>query len=148
MAQRIINFRGKSIISDEWLYGNFYDDGGEIYILPTNLLGIDDYEKFQVDPDTVGQYTGIIDKTGNGIYEGDIVECVSWNEYFSKPKTGEVMQPFRRRMYVDFRKGAFKMVESMPAPMKDNEWDIIYNGDLEIVGNRYDNYELLNKGLC
>ena len=48
-------------------------------------------------------------------------------------------------MYVGFRKGGFKMVEPMPEPLKDREWDIIYNGDIEIVGNIHDNPELLKR---
>ena len=95
--------------------------------------------------ETVGQYTGLKDKNDKPIYEGDIVECVSWNEYFTNPATGEVMQPFRRKMYVDFRKGGFKMVEPMPYGIEVREWDIIYNGDIEIIGNIHDNPELLNK---
>lgn len=92
---------------------------------------------------TLGQFTGCLDKNKNRIYEGDIVECVSWNEYFSNPKTGEVMQPFRRKMFVDYRKGGFKLVEPMPEPMKDNEWDIIYNGDIVVIGNIHDDQKLL-----
>ena len=83
---------------------------------------------------------------GQDIYEGDIVECVSWNEYFSKD--GQPMEPFRRKMYVDFRNGAFVMVEPMPEPLQDHEWPIIYNGDITIIGNRFDNPELIaNKSL-
>lgn len=95
--------------------------------------------------DTLGEFTGCYDKKHNRIFEGDIVECVSWNEYFTNSTTGEVMEPFRRRMYVEFRNGGFKMVEPMPRPMKDNVWDIIYNGDILVIGNIYDNPELLKK---
>ena len=93
--------------------------------------------------DTLGQFTGLYDKKHNRIFEGDIVECVSWNEYFSKD--GQPMEAFRRRMYVDFRNGGFKMVEPMPEPMKDNEWDIICNGDIQVIGNIYDNPEMIDK---
>ena len=95
--------------------------------------------------ETVGQFTGCYDKDKQRIYEGDIVECVSWNEYFSNPETGDVMQPFRRRMHVEFRNGGFKMIEPMPSPMKDNIWDIIYYGDIIVIGNMADNPELIKK---
>ena len=95
-----------------------------------------------VQEETIGEFSGLQDKTGRDIYEGDIVECVSWNEYFSKD--GQPMEPFRRKMYVDFRKGAFVMVEPMPEPLQDHEWPIIYNGDIIIIGNRFDNPELLS----
>ena len=93
-------------------------------------------------------YAGIYiryDKNNKKMYEGDIVECVSWNEFFSNNTTGDVMEPFRRRMYISFRNGGFKMIEPMPRPMKDNVWDIIYDGDIKVIGNIYDNPELLNK---
>ena len=145
---RIIKFRGKTE-GGEWIKGNlaFYreDDGEDVTcIVGDKRNEVDACVEFTpVDPKTVGQFTALHDKNNRGIYEGDIVECVSWNEYFTNPATGEVMQPFRRKMYVDFRKGGFKMVEPMPEPMKDNEWDIICNGDIEIIGNIYDNPELI-----
>ena len=139
---REIEFRGKRLDNDEWVYGDLmHDNHGGCYIYPLDAKNL--YTENKVDPDTVGQFTGLHDKNNRGIYEGDIVECVSWNEYFTNPATGEVMQPFRRKMYVDFRKGGFKIVEPMPEPMKDNEWDIICNGDIEIIGNIYDNPELI-----
>ena len=141
---RQIKFRGRGIAGDhkgEWGYGDL-SHGRTITIwLEEKHYG----HGFEVDPATVGQYTGLTDKDGREIYEGDIVECVSWNEYFSSPETGGVMEPFRRRMTVEFRNGGFKMVEPMPEPMKDNVWDIIYNGDIMVVGNIHDNPELMDK---
>lgn len=95
--------------------------------------------------ETVGQFTGCLDKDKRRIFEGDIVECVSWNEYFSNPETGEVMKPFRRIMYVDYRNGSFKMIEPMPPALKDNVWDLICNGDVTVIGNIHDNPELIKK---
>lgn len=146
---RIIKFRGKTE-GGEWIKGNLVcyreDDGEDVTcIVGDKRNEVDACVEFTpVDPKTVGQFTALYDKNNRGIYEGDIVECVSWNEYFTNPATGEVMQPFRRKMYIDFRKGGFKMVEPMPEPMKDNEWDIICNGDIEIIGNIYDNPELIH----
>ena len=97
---------------------------------------------FEVIPETIGQYTGLTDKNGKRIFEGDIVECVSWNEYFSKDD--KPMEPFRRKMFVDYRKGGFKIVEPMPEPMKDNEWDIICNGDIVVIGNIHDDPQLID----
>lgn len=133
---RTIKFRGKDSLSNTWEYGDLVqhtlaDGTQKASIVKT-------YETYDVMPETVGQFTGLIDKNGKEIYEGDIVECVSWNEYFTNSDTGEVMQPFRRIMYVDFRNGGFKMVEKMSPQMKDNEWDIIYNGDIVVIGNIYE----------
>lgn len=137
---REIKFRAQDIASNKWLFGDLRHHKDDVCIFDQGGT-----KGEQVKRETVGQYTGLKDKNDKPIYEGDIVECVSWNEYFTNPVTGEVMQPFRRKMYVDFRKGGFKMVEPMPYGIEVREWDIIYNGDIEIIGNIHDNPELLNK---
>ena len=136
---REIKFRGKSKRDGEWFYGNYYDKDtkGNTHILTLERGCL------VIDPETVGQFTGLTDKNGQEIYEDDIVECVSWNEYFSKG--GQPIEPFRRKMYIDFRKGAFVMVEPMPEPLSDNEWSIIYDGDIIVIGNIYDNPELIKR---
>ena len=144
---REIMFRAKTIKGGQWIEGDLFRAGTELSDGKFAISYWDDEDGWMnenVQSGTIGQFTGLKDKKGTEIFEGDIVECVSWNEYFSKD--GQPMEPFRRKMYVDFRKGGFKMVEPMPEPMKDNEWDIIFNGDIEIIGNIYDNPELINKG--
>lgn len=136
---RDIEFRGKLKSNNEWIYG-YLTDINEIS--DVNEVAA---PRREVDEDTVGQWTGLYDKNNKKMYEGDIVECVSWNEFFSDNTTGDVMEPFRRRMYISFRNGGFKIIEPMPRPMKDNVWDIIYNGDIKVIGNIHDNPELLNK---
>jgi len=160
---REIKFRAKPVYKGgkiaPWVYGTFKyipcnvvspgaTDNGRRELRHDKGIIIDSYYHGETEVlcDTVGQYTGCRDHSGKPIYEGDIVECVSWNEYFSKD--GQPMEPFRRKMYVDFRKGAFVMVEPMPEPLQDHEWPIIYNGDITIIGNRFDNPELIaNKSL-
>ena len=146
---REILFRGKCVsdskYAGEWVTGGYVAPDADCKKRNEGLIveyfGGNTTITYHVDPDTVGQFTGLVDKNGVKIFEGDIVECVSWNEYFSKD--GQPMESFRRKMYVDFRKGGFKMIEPMPEPMKDNEWDIIYNGNIVVIGNIHDNPELL-----
>ena len=153
---RKILFRGKDL-DGVWRHGSlvdnvfFYADTkkGVPYIFDVEdvdyscLADLEDGEGFyELRPETIGQFTGLTDKNGKRIFEGDIVECVSWNEYFSKDD--KPMEPFRRKMFVDYRKGGFKIVEPMPEPMKDNEWDIICNGDIVVIGNIHDDPQLID----
>ena len=144
---REIIFRGKRADNGEWVNGNLYTDKNKTEIL--KLCVWENYNNrevvcnFPIDKATVGQFIGVKDKDGNKIFEGDIVECVSWNEYFSDPTTGKVMEPFRRRMEVVFMAGGFKLVEHLPQPCKDNVWNMIVEGDLTVIGNIHDNPELL-----
>ena len=129
---RDYKFRGKSLMTGKWLYGSLYWDGAEYYILPNIPLGASDYEDYIVDQNTIGQYTGMKDKHGNEICEGDIIR-------------------FRDSIddIVEFRHGAFGYygIESFVALAGNSNFTFNpYNTDksFEVIGNVTDNVELLN----
>lgn len=128
---RDIKFRGKTEVSGKWSYGNLCIriDGAMIITPDETPLGT--YGK--VDRNTVGQYTGLHDKNGTEIYEGDIVHIPdNWEEYgWTSGKN----------YAIDFKEGRFRLKPKY----KPNAigYDLEHTDELEVIGNIYDNPELL-----
>ena len=87
---RDTHFRGRSIITGQWRYGHLVTDGVHFYIfnsrhfIPTNRA---DFPRHEVDPSTVGQYTGLRDHHSNMLYEGDYVTVTHKQPILNGPST-------------------------------------------------------------
>ena len=137
---REILFRGKILGLTDWSYG-YYAKSGENHFI---LLDTDNEDNYSiVDPETVGQYTGLTDKNGERIFEGDIVELYDRN-YDTK-----------WRAVVEFGNpnGNYSWGWQLnPIGKVDINTDILCWVEMEetgayceVIGNRWDNKELLNE---
>lgn len=128
---REIKFRGKRISNGKWLYGDLKQDNMcGCYIYPLENIGLR-----QVLSCTVGQYTGLKDKNGKEIYEGDIIGCHNPNIkhlIFFNEKQGRFMAALNGDIENDYY-GV--------CGLDDSRW----NATKEVIGNIYDNPELLTK---
>lgn len=127
---REILFRGKRIANGEWVQGYICRYGWtgkeKDYIIPDYASALYTAE---IDPETIGQYTGIVDKYGMKIFEGDIV----WNDYDNgKGK-------------VEWDNDMAKFIITFSTFTID--FDNIYGDELDVIGNVYDNPELLKGGI-
>lgn len=126
---RDILFKGKRKDNGKWVYGNYAvadNNGKQQYFIFQNKAF-----EFEVDPETVGQYTGLTDKNGKKIFEGDILRVAYHPE---------------QDVIIEWSDGSFRFRRA------NNPKDCVYStirymqnamSGLKIVGNIHDNPELL-----
>ena len=120
---REVIFRGKRADNGEWIEGSLLgidwcDKPSTYSIAPNTPVSV----FYSVIPETVGQYTGLTDKNGKRIFEGDIVDYIS-SDVIGNPKTGTII------------------VEDMTD--YDTMIYLNHSDELQIIGNIHDNPELL-----
>lgn len=132
---RIIKFRGKIKVTGKWIYGDIAHLHGDVHI----QTDISDNERrgmvgWDVDDNTIGQFTGIVDRNGKEIYEGDIIQT---NDSEGKPILHEVYYLESEARF------ATKLIgyENLNEGSLTQKW--INELDFEVIGNIFDNQELL-----
>ena len=127
-----VNITSGEPMESNWVYGGIFpnNDGGDFAIIYQQEP---DIKKFSVYADTVGQYTGLTDKNGVKIFEGDILKMSS--DYYgysmfreveiSKGNTYASNYGFAQNLYTEF--------------MSSIHWDV------EVIGNIHDNPELIKE---
>ena len=115
---REILFRGKDKNIGEWVTGNLYQNQDQCFIMANNRNN-------EVIPETVGQYTGMTDKNGKKIFEGDIV----------RERGGESCQ------------GYYEIDNVLTVKIPDIfvNFEMSCGCEYKIIGNIYDNPELVEQ---
>jgi uncharacterized phage protein (TIGR01671 family) len=139
---RTIKFRGKPEYSDEkWVFGGYAlahggDDEHQIIVPTDDRWGT---KAYAVDPETVGQFTGLLDKNGKEIFEGDVIEC-----------TGSQNRPIRHVVKFNDERGGYSQYLFMGEgiTIKPSDAGLLWQQYISehekyIIGNIHDNPQLL-----
>ena len=142
---REILFRGKRLQGGNWVEGYFFKSDinkrereskkATLIFTPdcdTFIMVPECHNSFMVVSDTVGQYTGLKDKHGKRIFEGDVAKVLQGKD--------------KDIAYVGFENGAVMLYPKTGNIYERTLWEYWYNDwDVEVIGNITDNPELLEK---
>lgn len=159
MAREIL-YRGKRIDNNEWVFGSHLFDevmGKHYIVLPRNItesyIAVNSEGEFkrlhctgsEVIPETVGQYTGLADKDGKKIFEGDVIKdiappiilgvgVVKFGNYETKLRSSLITDNYSHHV-------GFYIIWTDALDLRK---DIAFwNNEIEVIGNIHDNPELL-----
>lgn len=136
---REILFRGKRMDNGEWAYGFLVKMFGAYYIIGKD----DENTAYEVTKETVGQYTGLNDKNGNRIFEGDILHISKIADGLG----GYYQPPFDYPVNVVVK---WDLCAWMWETLCEDKRYISFpdawcHYECEVIGNIHDNPELLEK---
>ena len=133
---RTIKFRGKSIYGEDWLYGSLVKIEKNRYavIPPLNNIEIGkSIGMYEVYPETVGQFTGLLDKDGKEIYEGDILHTITFG-----------FNPEEYTAIILYRNCSFQLSNGRNL-FYFGQSDLTKMDDSIVIGNIYDNPDLIKE---
>ena len=127
-------FRGKRLDNGEWVYGSLLQVEHEDGSFTTAIFHKKDAGgDAEVSPSTIGQYTGLLDKHGKMIWEGDVIK---WDYTCNEGKPHQVRYDVGSACFVASREHNGNIIDT-----------VFYNDGkhAEVIGNITDNPELLEK---
>ena len=141
---REILFRGKRIDSGEWVCGSFCMDAREQF---NGLCGVDGFirlydkdkgkmQMHEVERESIGQFTGLTDKNGKKIFEGDIGK---YKQTDGAKRNGKPIICIGKVIY-NAKTASFAIESKDKAACK--YFDYFQIKDFEVIGNIHDNPEL------
>ncbi len=137
---REIKFRGYNRKNKEWLYGFYLQNRGAHFVCPDEFAVNKSWDDYEIDPATLGQFTGLHDKNDREIYEGDVVKFENRN---TLPNVGVVTYWEDDCMFVcDSGVGVFELEKRYVTGEHLSEYR--YNSYV-VIGNIHDNPELVTK---
>lgn len=140
---REILFKGQTKSGKKWIYGNLLQTDDGVFIIQ-NYAPFDGIGKYEVIQETVLQYTGLTDKNGRKIFEGDIITYQHDNDDYPFPNK-DTKRRVGRVYFQEFR-SCFAVAEGRNGSDMINQdlFKYVQNGNrVEVIGNIFDNPELI-----